>query len=67
MKKAINLNELLFFYFILTLGFFLYTTTVLLFSFNNRINLQLISKRSTNNKNIKQTEKFSPKILRYNQ
>ena len=67
MKKAINLKELLFFYFILTLGFFLYTTKVLWRSFYNRINLQMISKRKTNNKKIKQVEEFSRKILIYNQ
>ena len=67
MKKAINLKELLFFYFILTLGFFLYTTKVLWRSFYNRINLQMISRRKTNNKKIKQVEEFSRKILIYNQ
>jgi len=67
MKKAINLKELLFFYFILTLGFFLYTTKVLWRSFYNRINLQMISRRTTKNKSIKQVEEFSRKILIYNQ
>ena len=67
MIKAINLKELLFFYFILTLGFFLYTTKVLWRSFYNRINLQMISKRKTNNKKIKQVEEFPRKILIYNQ
>ena len=50
MNKAINLKELLFFYFILTLGFFLYTTKVLWWIFYNRGNLQVISKRTTINK-----------------
>jgi hypothetical protein len=67
MKKAINLKELLFFYFILTLGYYLYATKVLWRSFYDRINLQMISKRKTNNKKIKQVEEFSRKILIYNQ
>ena len=67
MNKAINLIELLFFYFILTLGFFLYTTKVLWWIFYNRGNLQVISKRKTNNKKIKQVGEFSRKILIYNQ
>ena len=50
MKKAINLKELLFFYFILTLGYYLYATKVLWRSFYDRINLQMISKRKTKNK-----------------
>ena len=67
MNDAINLKELLFFYFILTLGFFLYTNKVLWRSFYNRINLQMISKRKTNNKKIKQVGEYSRKILIYNQ
>ena len=67
MEKAINLKELLFFYFIFTLGFFLYTTKVLWRSFYNRINLQMISRRTTKNKKIKQVEEFPRKILIYNQ
>ena len=50
MIKAINVKELLFFYFILTLGFFLYTTKVLLPIFYNRCKLQVIPERTTKNK-----------------
>jgi hypothetical protein len=50
MEKAINLKELLFFYFILTLGFFLYTSKVLWCLFYNRSKLQVIPKRTTKNK-----------------
>ena len=67
MNKAINLKELLSFYFILTLGFFLYTNKVLWRSFYNRINLQVTSRRTTKNKSIKQIEEFPRKILIYNQ
>ena len=67
MNKAINLKELLFFYFILTLGFFLYTNKVLWRSFYNRINLQVTFRRKTNNKKIKQVGEYSRKILIYNQ
>jgi len=50
MKKAINLKELLLFYFILTLGFFLYSIMVLWCIFYNRYKLQMIPERTTKNK-----------------
>jgi len=50
MEKAINLKELLFFYFIFTLGFFLYTTKVLWRIYYNRCKLQVIPERTTKNK-----------------